>query len=154
MTHEVRSLVKSFRCAARGVALGVRFERNFRIHLCAAAYVAFFAWLGEMDGSDAAILLVCFGLMLCAELLNTAVERLCDAAAPEYNAMIGAVKDVAAGAVLVSAIACALAGMFLFFSDGAFCRALARLMHTPALLAGGLISLVPALIFIFHKHKS
>lgn len=153
MTREVRTLVKSFRCAFRGAALGVRFERNFRIHLCAAAYVSLFAWLGELSGSEMALLIVCFGLMLSSELLNTAIERLCDAAAPEYNPMIGAVKDVAAGAVLVSALTCALVGLFLFFSDGAFFRALERLAHTPALLAGTLVSLVPALFFIFHKHK-
>ena len=51
------------------------------------------------------------------------------------------------------ALACALAGLFLFFSDGAFFRALERLAHTPSLLAGTLVSLVLALFFIFHKHK-
>jgi diacylglycerol kinase len=54
------------------------------------------------------------GGVITAELFNTAIEKLVDLVSPDYNRQAGFIKDVAAGAVLVSAIIAALVGLFIF----------------------------------------
>jgi diacylglycerol kinase len=107
---------KGFYYAGRGIKTAVQQERNLRIHLAAAFYVASAGLLAEFDGLRLAVLCLCFGLVPAAELMNTAVERACDAADQEPNPLIRVAKDAAAGGVLVTAIASVLVGVCLFAS--------------------------------------
>ena len=104
MNKEIRKLSQSFRCAFRGIAQCAQTERNFRIHLSAAVYVGLFALIGRLPMAQCAILCLCFALMLGAELMNTAIERLCDRHARGYDEAVRDAKDIAAGAVLVCAL--------------------------------------------------
>ena len=58
--------------------------------------------------------ILCFGMVISAELFNSAVERLTDLAHPDLHPLAGKVKDIAAGAVLVTAIAAAAIGLIIF----------------------------------------
>ena len=58
--------------------------------------------------------ILCFGMVISAELFNSAVERLTDLAHPDLHPLAGKVKDIAAGAVLVTAIAAAAVGLIIF----------------------------------------
>lgn len=90
-------------------------ERNFRFHLCAAAFVIFFAAkFYEFSRGEWALLLLTCGAVLSLEAVNTSVERLCDKVSPEKDAKIGSAKDCAAGAVLISAIIAVAVGVCLF----------------------------------------
>jgi diacylglycerol kinase (ATP) len=60
------------------------------------------------------IVTLCFGMVLAAEGFNTAIERLVDLVSPDYHPIAGDVKDIAAGAVLICAIAAAIIGMIVF----------------------------------------
>jgi diacylglycerol kinase (ATP) len=60
------------------------------------------------------IVLLCFGLVLSAEAFNTAIERLVNLVSPDFHPIAGDVKDVAAGAVLICAIASAIIGCIIF----------------------------------------
>ena len=62
-----------------------------------------------------ACLVLAIGAVMAAEALNTAVEKLCDFAQKNQNRYIRFVKDVAAGAVLLSAVGALLAGVFILF---------------------------------------
>jgi len=134
--------LKGFFYAGRGIALVV-WERNFRFHLCAAAFVIFFAarFYDFSRGEWAALLLTC-GAVLSLEAVNTAIERLCDKISPEQDPKIGAVKDIAAGAVLISAIIAAAVGVCLFWNTerfaeiAAFFSQPARLIVLAAAVAG------------------
>lgn len=149
MGGRLARLARSFGCALRGVWLCLRGERNFRIHLTAACYVALFAWLGGVEPMGCALLALCFGLMLGAELLNTAAERLGDRLSTDFDPLVRDAKDLAAGGVLACAAACAAAGFFLFIPSGALLRALAVLTaSTPRMLALAL-SMLSAAWFIF-----
>ncbi len=53
-------------------------------------------------------------IVLCAEALNSAIERLCDVVQPELDERIRDIKDIAAGAVLISAIGALVAGLLIF----------------------------------------
>ncbi len=97
-----------FRHAARGVAIAWRDQRNLRIEAAiGAAALAVGVWLGV---PLAPIVLAC-GLVLSAELANTAIEAVVDLASPHADPLAARAKDVAAGAVLVAAGASVLVGI-------------------------------------------
>ncbi len=140
--------LKGFYYAGRGIALAVR-ERNFRFHLCAAAFVIFFAakFYDFSRGEWAALLLTC-GAVLSLEAVNTAIERLCDKVSPKKDPQIGAVKDIAAGAVLISAIIAIAVGVCLF-RDLERLREIAAFFSDPVRLAGLLLAIAAAWCLVF-----
>ena len=113
----MKRFLRGFVYAGRGIALCLC-ERNFRFHLCAAAFVTWFALrFYELSRGEWAALLLTFGAVLSAETVNTALERLCDRVCKDKDELIGKCKDCAAGAVLLSAIAAVGVGIALF-ADG------------------------------------
>ena len=70
-------------------------------------------WL-DISKTEWLFQILAIGLVLVAESLNTAVEKLCDFVHPEYNKRIGFIKDVAAGAVSFAAITAIIIGMFIY----------------------------------------
>jgi diacylglycerol kinase (ATP) len=96
------------------VAYLVRTQHNAWIHLAAAAAVITAGVAFGLNRWEWASLIVAIALVLGAEAMNTAIEALADALAPEFNAGVGRAKDVAAGAVLILAIAAAIIGALVF----------------------------------------
>lgn len=94
----------SFGWAAQGIMAAIRQERNFRFHLVALAYLCYFQHFYDLNQGELALLLLCAGLVLCCELLNTAIERAVDLLSPGYHPLAKLAKDAAAGAVLVAAV--------------------------------------------------
>ena len=84
-----------------------------RVHVSAALAVAVLAWWLRVSALESAVLALAAGLVLAAEVLNTAVERLADRVCRERDEGIRLAKDAAAGAVLVAAAAAAVAGLFI-----------------------------------------
>ena len=121
MKKNIRKLSESFLHAFRGLRLCIHDERNFRVHMTAAFYVILFGVFGGVSMTEAAILCICFGLTMGAELLNTAIERLCDKQASGYDGMVRNAKDIAAAGVFVCAAAC-VAVEVLFMLYGLCCR--------------------------------
>ena len=97
--------MKMFAHAFRGIWTAVKTERNVRIHLAAVFYVVICGLSLEFISLDWALAGLACGLVIGAELFNAAIERLCDVVEPEKSPAIKAIKDIAAGAVLVCAIA-------------------------------------------------
>lgn len=85
-----------------------------RIHLGAAALAILAgAWL-RIGAADWRWVVLAIALVLVTEALNTAVEQCCNALSRQFNPAIKAAKDVAAGAVLISAICAVLIGLSVF----------------------------------------
>ena len=106
--------LRSFVYAGRGIWFCIRHERNFRIHMVAAAYVLIFAPYFSLTRGEWAALLAIIGLVTAAEAVNTAVEQTVNLAAPGRRTRARVAKDAAAGAVLLCAAAAAVAGVLLF----------------------------------------
>ena len=106
--------LRSFVYAGRGIWFCIRHERNFRIHMVAAAYVLIFAPYFSLTRGEWAALLAIIGLVTAAEAVNTAVEQPVNLAAPGRRTRARVAKDAAAGAVLLCAVAAAAAGVLLF----------------------------------------
>ncbi len=149
MKKEIRKLKDSFLYAFRGLRLCVRGERNFRVHLTAAFYVVVFAAMGRVTAAEAALLCICFGLTMGAELMNTAIERLCDKQASGYDMLVRDAKDIAAAGVFVCAAACVVVGVCIFIWKGVLWQALRYLAAHLWVLAALAVSVPAALWFIF-----
>ncbi len=110
----MKRFLKGFVYAGRGFlhCLG---ERNFRFHLCAAAFVIFVAaGFYELSRGEWAVLLLTIGAVPALEAVNTSLERLCDRVEGEQNELIRHCKDCAAASVLIMSAAAVAVGISLF----------------------------------------
>jgi diacylglycerol kinase len=104
----------SFVHAVDGLRFLIANEPNIRIHIgLAALTVVLGVWL-RIEPDEWRWLILAMALVLAAEALNTATEQACNAISRSYNPAIKAAKDVAAGAVLITALAAALIGASVF----------------------------------------
>lgn len=142
------SLKRSFICAGRGIKAAVRGERNLRIHLVAAVMALFCAYLGEVEPWGWTAVITVSALVISAEMLNSALERLSDKVQPHLDPVIRDVKDIASGSVLVCAIASVLVACAVFLRFDVLAN-LARRPFELALLA----LLSPVLIWALSKAK-
>lgn len=103
-----QGLLRRLGFALSGLALAFCRERSVRTHLLAGAAVLVVLLLLRPPAVWWAIAVLVVGLVLVAELLNTAIEALADRLHPERHPEIRVVKDVAAAAVLLASIAALL----------------------------------------------
>lgn len=113
-TH-VRSLFHSFKYALLGIIYCIRNERNMRIHLTAALYVLFFSRFFALTPGQFAVLMLTVSMVVVCEMVNTSIEAIVNLVSPCYNRLAKIAKDVAAGAVLVCALASIGIGLAFFW---------------------------------------
>ena len=106
--------MKSFYYAFRGLLLLVRSQKNARIHLFFFLLAMFGGFLFEINALEWALILLCSGLVIAVEAVNTALEKLADSVHPDHHSGIGESKDIAAAAVLITAIAALSVGLIIF----------------------------------------
>jgi diacylglycerol kinase len=110
----MKKFIRSFYYAGQGIRHCFRRERNFRIHIAATAIVIILASLLHCTAVEWVLLLICIGMVVSLEMVNTAIERFCNMVQTDFNPQVKIIKDVAAGAVLVSAVVAAICGMIIF----------------------------------------
>ncbi len=140
--------LKSFLNAFKGIAAAFVTEAHMRFHFVAAFFVLLFAYISKMDPTQWAVLFVTIGAVFSAELINTAIENLCDLYSTEHNPLIGKIKDIAAGAVLVASIAAVGVAVFMFIFSGKLMYAYERLLSHPLYFIPLGICAVCSVIFI------
>jgi diacylglycerol kinase (ATP) len=104
----------SFSYAFKGIGRMFRTQPNAKIHLAVFGIVVIAGFLFKISLAEWALVVVVSGVVFAAEAFNTALETLADHGSPERNEKVGFVKDVAAGAVLISAMAAVVTGIFIF----------------------------------------
>lgn len=103
--------IRKFGCAFRGIFLGTRGQDSFVVHLpVTAAVVALAAWL-RLPATDWCLLILAIGLVLTAELVNSALEHLVRAVHPDRHTLIGEALDIASAAVLIATVAAVIVGL-------------------------------------------
>ncbi len=110
----MKKFLKGFVYAWRGMVAAVRSERNMKFHAVAALCVVVTGFVLQISPMEWAAVLLCCALVISAEMVNTAIEKMCDLIEPNINEKIRTIKDMAAGAVLVCAIAAACVGVIVF----------------------------------------
>jgi diacylglycerol kinase len=113
-TSQLKARVCSFRHAANGVWLTLRTQPNAWIHAVATLAVAGAGFALGISRTDWCIVVLACAAVWTAEALNTALEYLANATTTEFHPLIGRAKDVAAGAVLIAAVAAAIVGTLVF----------------------------------------
>jgi len=96
--------LKRLAFALNGLRVSWRGESSFRTHVVLGFLVAILTALTQPAPVWWGLLAIVIGFVMCAELFNTALERLADRVQPEFDEEIKIIKDVAAGAVLVASI--------------------------------------------------
>ncbi|MBD8028318.1 diacylglycerol kinase family protein [Ureibacillus sp. Re31] len=110
---DVHKLIKSFGYALFGIRTSLN-EQNMRIHLFSAIIVVIAGALTGISITEWLILIIAMALVIGAEMMNTAIEAVVNLASPEYHPLAKQAKDVAAGAVLVFAVASVIIGLLIF----------------------------------------
>lgn len=110
----MRAFLKSFTYAFEGIAQGLRTQRNMRVELLVAVCVIAGGILFHITAVEWAIVAVCIGMVLAAELLNTAIEFVVDLLTQRFHPTAKLAKDAGAAAVLISALASVAVGIALF----------------------------------------
>ncbi|WP_347217723.1 diacylglycerol kinase family protein [Chryseobacterium sp.] len=108
-------LHKSFLNAFRGVFMMVKTERNFQIELLAFFINLFLIFYLRLTSTDAALILIASEAVLSAEIFNTDIEKLCDIIQPDFDKRIGFIKDIAAGAVVLTAVVSVIIGVVVYW---------------------------------------
>ncbi len=107
--------LRKFQLAFQGLFWAIRTEGSFSVHLPAAALATSGAVLLSFDPGRWSVLLLTIGIVLTAELFNTALETLAQAIDEEHNEYIKRALDVASAAVLMISMTAVAVGAFLFW---------------------------------------
>lgn len=106
--------IQSCRKACRGVAYSLKTEKHLRFHFFASAIVISFSLYLRLAREDWLFVIYAMGSVIVAELFNTALERAVDIVQPSYHPIAGIAKDIASGAVLVTAVQAIIIGIIVF----------------------------------------
>ena len=106
--------LKSFTYAFHGLRVLIKEEHNAWIHLFATVCVVVAGILFKISLMEWVAVVFAIGLVFSFEIINTSVEHIADFICPERDDRIKRIKDLAAAAVLVSAITAAVIGLIVF----------------------------------------
>lgn len=135
-----RTLGESFLYAFEGLFYAWSTQRNMKIHLLAGVFVSGVGFMVNLNTYEWLFTLLAIDLVITAEMVNTAIEGSVDLASKRYNPVARMAKNVAAGAVFVSAAFSLLVGIIVFGPKIPF------LIET---IAGGAYRSLPFWIWIF-----
>jgi diacylglycerol kinase (ATP) len=107
--------IRSFYHAFRGVGRMIKCQHNAWIHAAATFVVLGAGFYLRLSRADWCWIILAISIVWTAEALNTAFEFLADAASPDFHPLVRDAKDVAAGAVLITAAASSIIGALVFF---------------------------------------
>jgi len=100
--------------ALAGIRLFILKDRNAKIEIILAAVAILLGWVTRIPAIEWLFVLLCIGLVLSLEMMNSVMERFCDMVTTGFHPKIKVIKDVAAGAVLVAALFSLIIGLVIF----------------------------------------
>jgi diacylglycerol kinase (ATP) len=110
----IKERLQSFKYALKGIRLLFLSETNAKIHLVFTFLVIAGGLFFSVSSTEWCLLVLAIAMVLCAEGMNTAIEYLTDLVSPNFHELAGKTKDVAAGAVLITAIGAIIVGCMVF----------------------------------------
>ena len=110
----MKNRLLAFVFALQGIKHGWKCEEHLRIHTLAAVVAIMLGILLRINLWEWCVVLLSIGIVISAELMNAAIERLADRITKEKDPLIGQAKDLAAGAVLIVSLVALVLGMIIF----------------------------------------
>ena len=150
----LRKWLKSTNFAIEGILHGAKTQRHLRYHFFSAAFVLFLSYLLGVTRMEFVIISLAVMLVITAEMLNSAVEVVVDILSPEYSEKARVAKDIAAGAVLISAFGAAVLGYIILFPylKTLFIEGFSIARHSKEEIALIAVILVMILVIITKSH--
>ncbi len=108
------SFMESFFCAFKGIIYIFKTERNFRFHIMFSVLVLLCSLIFNLSYLELSVILIMIAVVLTLEIINTIIENIMDFLCKDYNLNIKIIKDMASGAVLVSAFISIIVGLLIF----------------------------------------
>ncbi|MGD1946915.1 MAG: diacylglycerol kinase [Croceivirga sp.] len=112
--HFLINRIKSVGYAFKGLFILLSTESSIKIQLVIAVLVTFAGWYFDISKIEWIIQIICIGMVLGIEGLNTAIEKIADYVQPEFDKQIGVVKDISAGAVMAVSLASFVVGCMIY----------------------------------------
>lgn len=112
--REIKRMNNSFKNAINGIIELFSHERNAQIHALAVIVVTLAGIICNITSGEWLTIIACFMIVLAAEAFNTSIEKVVDLVSPEQHPLAGKAKDIAAGAVMITAIGAAIIGLIIF----------------------------------------
>jgi diacylglycerol kinase (ATP) len=112
---KVKKLVDSFNYAIEGIIYSIRTQRNMRIHMIVAILVLTACFFYDLSKVELLIITITITIVIVSEMINTAVECAIDATTNYYHPLAKIAKNVAAGAVLITAINALFVAYIIFY---------------------------------------
>lgn len=109
-----RTLIASFKYAFEGIFFTLKYNQNLRIHFAVAILVIIASIYFKVNAFEMGILGVVILLVICAEMINTAIEEIANLVTKEHHEEAKIAKDVAAGMVLLTSIGSVIVGILIF----------------------------------------
>lgn len=152
-----RGLVNSFNDAIEGLISAFKSERNMRIHFISALLVLSAAVFLGISRIEVILLFITITLVITAEMLNTAIEFVVDMIEEKYHPTAKIIKNIAAGAVLLTAINALIIGYIIFYDkiDSLSLSAIKKIRTIPIhITAASLVIVIIAVIIIKNSNKT
>lgn len=112
----LKGLTDSFNYAINGLVYAVRTQRNMKIHFITSLFIIIASLLFSIPKTEVILVVISIGLVIAAELFNTAIECAVDATTNHYHPLIKVCKNTAAAAVLVTALNAVVVGILVFWN--------------------------------------
>ncbi|EOD01876.1 diacylglycerol kinase [Caldisalinibacter kiritimatiensis] len=112
---KVRKLIDSFNYAVSGIVYALKTQRNMRIHFTIAFFTLLLSLFLNLNRTELIVLVLTISLVIVSEMVNTSIEKTIDMYTEKYHPLAEIAKNVAAGAVLISAVNAIIVAYLLFF---------------------------------------
>ncbi|MEO7048116.1 MAG: diacylglycerol kinase family protein [Ferruginibacter sp.] len=110
----MKKFIKSFTYALSGIKYCLLHEQNFKIQIVAAVIAIILAAILKCSLSEWFVILLCIGMVLALEMMNSALEKICNMQQTTFHPVIKIIKDTAAGAVLIMSLISGICGGIIF----------------------------------------
>ncbi|MFZ4583300.1 MAG: diacylglycerol kinase family protein [Paludibacter sp.] len=114
----MKNRIRSFGYAIKGIKAVFGKEANMNIHLIMTALVIICGFVFMISITEWMLCILCFGVVISLEMVNSAIENLVDLVSPEKHELAGKIKDISAGAVLIASICAAIVGLIIIVPKG------------------------------------
>ncbi len=111
----VMGRLRSFKYAIRGIFLLIKTEHSVTIQFIVAIIMTILGFLLDISSVEWMFQLLAIGLVLVAESVNTAIEKLADFVHPKFHKDIGFIKDISAAAPAFAALIAVIIGFIIYF---------------------------------------
>lgn len=109
-----RQRIRSLRFAINGLKIVFKEEHNFRVHLAVSLLIIALGICFNISTYEWLIIFILTGMVFAFEIINSAIENICDYVSPSWHKVIKRTKDLSAAAVLTTVIIAVICGFIIF----------------------------------------